>query len=53
MLNGLELRKQRGSKWVEALPATSRHTRRLLRLLPSGSDRVHKLALRENQQGLH
>ena len=34
--------------WVEA-PATSRHTRRLLRLLPSGSDRVHKLVLREDQ----
>jgi hypothetical protein len=36
---------------VEA-PATSRHTRRLLRLLPSRPDRVHKLVLREDQ-GLH
>lgn len=34
--------------WVEA-PATSRHTRRLLRLLPSRPDRVHKLVLREDQ----
>lgn len=39
--------------WVGALPATSRHTRRLLRLLPSGPDRIHKLVLRENQQGPH
>lgn len=36
------------TKRVEA-PATSRHTRRLLRLLPSGPDRVHKLVLREDQ----
>lgn len=35
-------------KWAET-PATSRHTRRLLRLLPSGPDRVHKLVLREDQ----
>lgn len=33
---------------VEA-PATSRHTSHLLRLLPSGPDRVHKLLLREDQ----
>ena len=38
---------------VEALPATSRHTRHLLWLLPSGPDLVNKLALRENQQGPH
>ena len=30
-------------------PATSRHTRRPLRLLPSGSGRVHRLVLREDQ----
>lgn len=35
-------------KWVEA-PATSRHTRHLLWLLPSGPDQVHKLVLREDQ----
>lgn len=40
-------------RWVEAPPATSRHTRRSLRLLPSGPDRVHELVLREDQQGLH
>lgn len=33
-----------------ALPATSRHTRHLPWLLPSGPDRVNKLVLRENQQ---
>lgn len=32
-------------------PATSRHTRRLLRLLPSGPGRVHRLVLREDQWG--
>lgn len=36
---------------VEA-PATSRHTRHSLWLLPSGSDQVHELVLREDQ-GLH
>ena len=39
--------------WVGALPATSRHTRRLLWLLPSGSDLVNRVALRENQQSPH
>ncbi|SHO56069.1 hypothetical protein VQ7734_01832 [Vibrio quintilis] len=39
------------TNWAET-PATSRHTRRLLWLLPSGPDQVHKLALREDQ-GLH
>jgi hypothetical protein len=39
------------TNWVEA-PATSRHTRHSLWLLPSGSDQVHKLVLREDQ-GLH
>ncbi len=38
---------------VVALKATSRHIHRLLRLLPSGSDRIHKLVLRENQQSHH
>lgn len=37
--------------WAEA-PATSRHTRRPLWLLPSGPDQVHRLVLREDQ-GLH
>ncbi len=41
------------NKWVETPPATSRHTHRLLRLLPSGPGRVHKLVLREDQWGLH
>jgi hypothetical protein len=48
MMNIMQL-----AEMVEALPATSRHTPRLLRLLPSGPDRVHKLVLRENQQDLH
>lgn len=42
-----------GLNWVEAPPATSRHTRRLLRLLPSGPDRVHRVVLREHPRGLH
>jgi|SRR5471030_1424262 len=46
-------KKEGMTEMVEALPATSRHTRRLLRLLPSGPDRVNKLVLRENQQGPH
>lgn len=33
-----------------ALPATSRHTRHLPWLLPSGPDTVNRVALRENQQ---
>ena len=33
-----------------ALPATSRHPRRLPWLLPSGPDLVNRVALRENQQ---
>ncbi len=33
-----------------ALPATSRHTRHLPWLLPSGPDLVNRVALRENQQ---
>lgn len=33
-------------------PATSRHTRHPLWLLPSGPDQVHELVLREDQ-GLH
>ena len=53
MLNSLKLRKRRGLKWVEALPATSRHTRRLPWLLPSGPDLVNRVALRENQQSPH
>ena len=39
--------------WVGTLPATSRHTRPLPWLLPSGPDQVNKLALRENQQSPH
>lgn len=35
---------------VGALPATSRHTRHLPWLLPSGPDLVNRVALRENQQ---
>ena len=31
-------------------PATSAHMSQLLRLLPSGSDRVHKISLREDQR---
>lgn len=42
--------KLRRDKLGGALPATSRHTRHLPWLLPSGSDRVNKLVLRENQQ---
>lgn len=38
-------------RWAEA-PATSRHTHHPLWLLPSGSDQVHELVLREDQ-GLH
>ena len=34
-------------------PAKSRHTRRLLWLLPSGPDLVNRVALRENQQSPH
>lgn len=33
-------------------PATSRHTSHPLRLLPSGSDRVHELLLREDQASI-
>ncbi len=40
-------------KRAEAPPATSRHTRHLLWLLPSGPDQVHKLVLREDQWSLH
>lgn len=35
-------------KWWQT-PATSRHMSHLVRLLPSGPDRVPKLSLRENQ----
>ncbi len=38
---------------AEALPAASRHTHHLLRLLSSEPDRIHRLALRENQQSFH
>jgi hypothetical protein len=31
-------------------PATLRHMNPLLRLLPSGSDRVHKLSLRRDRK---
>lgn len=41
--------RNKGLDWVEALPATSRHTRPKRGLLPSGSDPLHKIALRENQ----
>ncbi len=36
------------TRWVEA-PATSRHTRHSLWLLPSGPDQVYELVLREDQ----
>lgn len=36
------------ARWVEA-PATSRHTRHSLWLLPSGPDQIHELVLREDQ----
>lgn len=36
------------TRWVEA-PATSRHTRHSLWLLPSGPDQIHELVLREDQ----
>lgn len=35
-------------RWAET-PATSRHTHHPLWLLPSGSDQVHELVLREDQ----
>ena len=35
--------------WVAVLPATSRHTRHKLWLLPSGPDQVRLLVLREDQ----
>jgi len=38
---------------VVAEPATPRHMSRLLWLLPSGPDQIHKLSLRGNQQGHH
>lgn len=41
------------ARWVEAPKATSRHTRRLVELLPSGPDSVTKLVLREHLRGLH
>ena len=39
--------------WWQTVPATPRHTRPLLRLLPSGPDRVHNVALRGDQHGRH
>ena len=46
-------RERRCDIWVATPPATSRHTSRLLRLLPSGPDRVHKVSLREDQWSHH
>ncbi|KFF66343.1 hypothetical protein IV99_08950 [Pectobacterium brasiliense] len=53
MKTSLAMKQLTRAEMVEALPATSRHTRLLLRLLPSGPDRIHRLVLRENRQGLH
>jgi len=39
--------------WVATLIATPRHMSRLLRLLPSGSGRVHRVSLRGDQKGHH
>lgn len=38
---------------MAAPPATSRHMNRLLWLLPSGPDQVHKVSLREDQWSHH
>ncbi len=39
--------------WVVTLVATLRHMSRLLRLLPSGPGRVHRVSLRRDQKGHH
>lgn len=39
--------------WVATSPATSRHMRYKLWLLPSGPDQVNLLALREDQRSYH
>ncbi len=39
--------------WVATLKATPRHMSRLLRLLPSGPGRVHRVSLRGDQKGHH
>ena len=39
--------------WVVTQLATLRHMSRLLRLLPSGPGRVHRLSLRRDQKGHH
>jgi hypothetical protein len=39
--------------WVATQTATPRHMSRLLRLLPSGSGRVHRVSLRGDRKGHH
>jgi len=39
--------------WVATQSATLRHMSRLLRLLPSGSGRVHRVSLRRDRKGHH
>ena len=39
--------------WVATQAATPRHMSRLLRLLPSGSGRVHRVSLRGDRKGHH
>jgi hypothetical protein len=40
-------------KLVEALPATSRHSKDSPWLLPSGPDQVDEISMREDQQSPH
>ncbi len=39
--------------WVATQSATPRHMSRLLRLLPSGPGRVHRVSLRRDRKGHH
>ena len=39
--------------WVATQAATPRHMSRLLRLLPSGPGRVHRVSLRGDRKGHH
>lgn len=52
-LQGNRLRSIWKKVWVVTPPATSRHMNRLLWLLPSGPDQVHKVSLREDQWSHH
>ncbi len=42
-----------GIYWVATQSATLRHMSRLLRLLPSGPGRVHRVSLRRDRKGHH